>query len=65
MSDLKAAAVDFLRLASSGNVAEAYEKYAAPNFRHHNTYFKGDAGSLMRAMAENAKQNPAKTLEVK
>ena len=65
MNDPKETAIDFLRRAASGNVRDAYPKYAAPNFRHHNAYFKGDAESLMRAMEENAKQNPDKTLEVK
>jgi len=60
----KEAAVDFLRLAASANVREAYGKYAAPNFRHHNPYFKGDAESLMLGMEENAAKNPQKTLEV-
>jgi len=64
MNDPKAAAVEFLRLTASGNARQAYRKYAAPNFRHHNAYFKGDADSLMRAMEENAAQHPDKTLEV-
>jgi predicted SnoaL-like aldol condensation-catalyzing enzyme len=34
-------------------------------FRHHNPYFPGDADSLSEAMAENARQNPDKVLEVK
>jgi hypothetical protein len=32
----KEMAISFLRLASSGNVREAYEKYVHPDFRHHN-----------------------------
>ena len=64
MSKQKEAAVDFLRLAASANVREAYQKYAAPNFRHHNAYFKGDAESLMLAMEENAKEHPQKSLQV-
>ena len=60
----KDAAVDFLRLVASGNVREAYRRYVAPEFRHHNPFFKGDAESLMAAMAENAKQNPEKVLEI-
>jgi len=64
MSDPRAAAADFLRLAASANVREAYRKYVAPNFRHHNAYFKGDAESLMLGMEENAKKNPHKTLQV-
>jgi hypothetical protein len=37
---LKEAAVDFLRLASSGNMREAYKKYVTEDFMHHNPYYK-------------------------
>ena len=61
---LKEIASDFLRLASSVNVRDAYAKHAAPDFRHHNAYFPGDAQSLMLAMEENAKKNPGKSLKI-
>jgi predicted SnoaL-like aldol condensation-catalyzing enzyme len=61
---LKDAAVEFLTLAATGKVREAYARHVAPGFRHHNSYFRGDAESLMVAMEENAAQNPDKTLEV-
>jgi predicted SnoaL-like aldol condensation-catalyzing enzyme len=51
----KEIATSFLTLASSGNVAEAYEKYVHPQFRHHNVYFKGGRESLQKAMEENAR----------
>lgn len=54
----------FLKLASSGNVREAYEKYVHRDFRHHNAYFKGDRESLLTAMEENAREFPDKTYEV-
>ena len=54
----KQAAVAFLRLASSGQVKEAYRSYVGANFRHHNPYFKGDAATLMAAM------NPNKAIEI-
>jgi predicted SnoaL-like aldol condensation-catalyzing enzyme len=54
-------AESFLRLASSGQVREAYEMYVHPDFRHHNAYFKGDRESLLRGMEENAKEFPNKT----
>ena len=60
----KQAAAEFLRLAASGHVRDAYQRYISPDFRHHNPYFAGDAGSLMRAMEENAAQNPDKVFEV-
>lgn len=62
---IKERAVSFLELVASGNVREAYENYAGPDFRHHNPYFPGDADSLMSAMEENAAGNPDKILEVK
>jgi predicted SnoaL-like aldol condensation-catalyzing enzyme len=57
-------AESFLKLASSGKVREAYDKYVSPNFRHHNAYFKGDRESLLMAMEENAVTNPNKFLVV-
>ncbi len=60
----KEVALSFLRLAASGKVREAYQKHVAPNFKHHNPYFRGDAESLMIGMEENAAKNPTKVLEV-
>jgi predicted SnoaL-like aldol condensation-catalyzing enzyme len=61
----KEAATEFMRLvASKDGVREAYRRYAAPNFRHHNPHFRGDAESLMAGMEENAAKNPEKKLEV-
>jgi len=56
-------AESFLKLASSGKVREAYDKYVHVNFRHHNAYFKGDRESLLVGMEENAKQFPNKIYE--
>lgn len=64
MGSRKTSAIEFLRLASSGKVAEAYRTYVGQGFRHHNPYFRGDAASLMAAMEENASQNPGKIFEV-
>jgi predicted SnoaL-like aldol condensation-catalyzing enzyme len=61
----KDAAVSFLKMASSGNVREAYSKFVGPEFKHHNPFFEGSAQSLMNGMEENAHQNPNKTLDVK
>jgi predicted SnoaL-like aldol condensation-catalyzing enzyme len=61
----KDAAVSFLKMASSGDVREAYSKFVGPGFRHHNPYFEGSAEALMTAMQENARENPNKTLDVK
>jgi predicted SnoaL-like aldol condensation-catalyzing enzyme len=57
--NLKEAAISFLKLASSGEVREAYDKYI-----HHNAYFKGDRESLLKGMDENAQAFPGKTFEV-
>jgi predicted SnoaL-like aldol condensation-catalyzing enzyme len=60
----KDAATSFLQLVASGKVREAYQKHIAPNFRHHNPFFRGDADSLRIAMEENAAKNPNKILEI-
>jgi predicted SnoaL-like aldol condensation-catalyzing enzyme len=59
----KERAISFLRLASSGNVREAYETYVHPDFRHHNPYVPGDRASLLAAMDENAATFPQKQFE--
>ena len=61
----KDAAITFLSLCASGQVREAYDKYVAKNFRHHNPYFRGDAQSLAQGMEQNAAQFPGKEFEVK
>jgi predicted SnoaL-like aldol condensation-catalyzing enzyme len=61
----KESAISFLKMAGSGNVKEAYEKYIAPNFIHHNQHFRGDRQSLMDAMQEAHKNSPNKSIEVK
>ena len=61
----KDAAIEFLRLAASGKVRDAYAKHVGSGFRHHNPHFRGDAKSLMEAMEQNAAKNPEKILEVK
>jgi predicted SnoaL-like aldol condensation-catalyzing enzyme len=62
--DLKQAAVEFLRMSASGKIRDAYARFVAPGFRHHNPFFRGDADSLMRGMEENAVDHPSKVLEV-
>jgi predicted SnoaL-like aldol condensation-catalyzing enzyme len=58
-------ATSFLQLAASGNVREAYEKFVAPNFTHHNQYFKGDRQSLLEAMEGAAKNSPNISFSIK
>jgi predicted SnoaL-like aldol condensation-catalyzing enzyme len=63
-SSKKDIAITFLKLAASGKLDEAYANYIAPNFRHHNAYFAGDAESLKAGMAAAHQQFPDTTLEV-
>ena len=57
-------ATAFLQQAASGNIRDAYAKHVAPNFRHHNPFFRGDAQSLKHGMEENAARFPNKRLEI-
>jgi predicted SnoaL-like aldol condensation-catalyzing enzyme len=57
-------ALEFLRLAATGHAREAMERFASPDFVHHNPWFPHDAASLAAAMDENARANPGKRLEV-
>lgn len=57
----KEIAESFLKLASSGQVSEAFAWHVHSQFRHHHAYFKGDRESLQRGMERNAKQFPEKT----
>ena len=63
--DKKETALAFLKLAASGKVSEAFEKYISRNFRHHNPHFRGDAKSLKAGMMEAHQKFPDTTLEVK
>ncbi|HEV7241030.1 MAG TPA: nuclear transport factor 2 family protein [Thermoanaerobaculia bacterium] len=64
MSTHSNAAVDFLRLAASVNVREAFQKYAGHSFRPSQPFFKGDPESLLAAMRNNVAKNPDKVLEI-
>ena len=65
MSKHKEAAKSFLKMAGMGRVQEAYDRYVAPSFIHHNQYFKGDRQSLLTAMQEASKTTPNKAIEIK
>ncbi|WP_075791645.1 nuclear transport factor 2 family protein [Massilia putida] len=67
MSDtitLKETATDFLRLTARGQVDEAFARYTAPGFRHHNPHVGADADTLRAAMKENAGRFPHMVFEV-
>jgi predicted SnoaL-like aldol condensation-catalyzing enzyme len=60
----KTAAEQFLQLVCR-DVDRAYAEFVAPNFRHHNVWFPGNAEALKKGMADNLRQNPQKKLEIK
>lgn len=62
-ANIKESAIQFLQLAASGKVDEAYA-LVAPGFRHHNPYFPSDAAALKQGMLDNARKNPDKRFEV-
>jgi predicted SnoaL-like aldol condensation-catalyzing enzyme len=61
----KDVAVNFLKLASSGSVQEAYSQLVGPGFKHHNPFFEGTSAALSAGMEENARLNPGKIFEIK
>jgi len=60
----KERAITFLKLAGSGNVREAYDRFVSPRFLHHNPYFAGDRDSLLRAMEEAHAASPNGSVDV-
>lgn len=61
----KEIAISFLKMAGSGEVEKAYDKFISVNFIHHNQYFKGDRDSLKNAMIEAHEKSPNKAIEIK
>ncbi|HSB46412.1 MAG TPA: nuclear transport factor 2 family protein [Candidatus Bilamarchaeum sp.] len=61
----KGAAVEFLKLSSSGRAREAAKRFLAPGGVHHNPYFAAGWDSLITAMEENAKAAPERRFDVK
>ena len=62
--NIKNIAIDFLQMVVAGKINEAYQKYIASDFRHHNAYYRGDAASLKQGMIESQVQDPHKSLEI-
>ena len=60
----KDAAVSFLKLAGFGQTDDAFAKFIAPSFIHHNQYFPGDRESLKSAMAEAHRASPNERIDV-
>ena len=63
--DKKDIAVQFLTLAASGKVDEAYETYVDMNGKHHNVYFPTGFPALKEAMKEAHEQSPNKSFTPK
>ncbi|MAN59832.1 MAG: polyketide cyclase [Flavobacteriaceae bacterium] len=58
-------AIAFLKAAGLGKVDEAFNRYVAPHFIHHNQYFDGSRESLRNAMAEAHQESPNKSIDIK
>jgi predicted SnoaL-like aldol condensation-catalyzing enzyme len=61
---LKDAGVAFLQMTASGQVEQAFARFAGPQFRHHNPYFAGDAAAIKAGMLANAARFPDMLFEV-
>ena len=61
----KQAAIQFLKLIETGQIEEAYRRYAAANGKHHNPYFQAGFPALQKGMQENHDQFPNMRLTVK
>jgi predicted SnoaL-like aldol condensation-catalyzing enzyme len=61
----KQAAVQFLKLIETGQIAEAYQRYTAANGKHHNPYFRAGFPALQKGMQANHDQFPDMRLSVK
>jgi predicted SnoaL-like aldol condensation-catalyzing enzyme len=60
-----AIAIEFLAMAASGSVREAYARHVAGSFIHHNAWFPGDRASLLAAMEKSAASEPNKSFTIK
>ncbi len=63
--DLKEVAVQFLQLAASGKIDEAYDRYVDMKGKHHNVYFAAGFPALKQAMGDAHKQSPNKSFTPK
>ena len=65
MNNYTNAAVEFLQMCARGDVAEAFAKHVAPDFRHHNAWFPDDQEALKQGMEQSARDEPNKSFDVK
>lgn len=61
----KERALAFFNLLFEQKVPEAYERFIAPGFIHHNQWFKGDRETLLQGMKEAHAQFPQSVIDVK
>jgi predicted SnoaL-like aldol condensation-catalyzing enzyme len=61
--DNREIATGFLRMCAGGQVREAYSRYVADDFVHHNPWFPAGREALLRAMEESAAAEPNKSFE--
>ena len=61
--DNRGIASEFLRMCARGEVREAYARFVADDFVHHNAWFAGDRESLLLAMEKSAATEPNKAFE--
>ncbi len=59
----KEVAISFLKLASSGQVDEAYEKFVSQEFKHHNPHFEGAAAALKAGMKQSTAMFPNRSIQ--
>lgn len=62
---IKEIAILFLQLAGGGRVHEAFTRFIAPDFKHHNQYFPGSREALQKAMEEAHLTDPNKSIDIK
>ncbi|RZN84087.1 MAG: nuclear transport factor 2 family protein [Winogradskyella sp.] len=60
----KESAMAFLNLSALGKSKEAFDTFTSDDFIHHNQYFKGSREALLKAIEEDHKTNPNKSIEV-
>lgn len=56
--------IDLLQLIVKGQAQEAFDTYTHHDLIHHNAYFDSKPSTLIKAMNDEAKANPAKIFEV-
>ena len=61
----KQAALHFMKLVETGQIEQAYQRYAAVNGKHHNPYFRAGFPALQKGMQANHDQFPNMRLTVK